>query len=50
MYRAKYRGINKIQTQAYMASYIINLKRLISYIFILCYLSGMLNMFCHFFR
>lgn len=35
MHRAKYRGINKIQTQAYMAAYVINVKRLIAYIFIL---------------
>lgn len=34
MYRAKYRGINKVQIQAYMAAYVINVKRIVAYIFI----------------
>ena len=38
MYRAKYRGIDKVQIQAYMAAYVINLKRLIVHIFLLYFI------------
>lgn len=39
MHRAKYRGINKVQIQAYVAAYVINVKRLIAYIFIFIFIS-----------
>ena len=45
MHRAKYRGINKVQIQAYVAAYVINVKRLIAYIFIFIFMSTLLYVY-----
>lgn len=45
MSRAKYRGINKIQIQAYMAAYVINVKRIITYIFIFIFMTTLLYVY-----
>lgn len=41
MNRAKYRGINKVQIQDYMAAYVINIKRIIAYIFISIFIANL---------
>ena len=45
MSRAKYRGINKIQIQSYMAAYVINVKRIIAYIFIFIFMIMLLYLY-----
>ncbi len=45
MHRAKYRGINKVQIQAYVAAYVINVKRLIAYIFIFIFMTTLLYVY-----